>query len=296
MIEKTHFRSKHNKEELLSNACGTSSFYCLYADDESLTGGSFPWHWHAAFEIDYVEGCDMQFNFSGNSLIVPQGNAVFINSGKIHSYQRKGNTSCKIIAFIFEPVFLSGYYNDAIYTRYTAPILSTDLPFLLISRETKQGESMIFNIEKMIRLATDEPDYYEILLRSELGNFWCGLMDTLKATHEFSCSKNKDGERMKLMLDFIHSHYNDHVSLKDIAASAMIGPRECSRCFKRSIKQAPVDYLNYYRIQMAIQQIVTTDKNITEISECNGFSSIGYFGKVFKQHTGLSPLQYRFSK
>lgn len=46
---------------------------------------------------------------------------------------------------------------------------------------------------------------------------------------------------------------------------------------------------------MAVQQLLTTDKTISEISECNGFSSISYFGKVFRQYTGASPLQYRSS-
>ncbi|MGN0180246.1 MAG: helix-turn-helix domain-containing protein [Monoglobaceae bacterium] len=295
MIEKTNFKSKNNKEELLSNASVESLLHCLYADDDSLIGGAFPWHWHTAFEIDYIEGCDMQFDFTGTSVFVPQGNAIFINSGEIHSYRALGKSPCKIIAFIFEPVFLAGSYSDKIYTQYIAPILNAGLTYTLISPDLAKDRNMILNIENMIQLASDEPDCYEIMLRSELGNFWCGLMDSLKSMQEIWCSENRDRKRIKTMLEFIHSNYMHRISLKEIAESALIGPRECSRCFGRSIGRPPMVYLNYYRIQMAIQQLITTDKNVTEISECNGFSSISYFGKVFKEHTGLSPLQYRAS-
>ncbi|MGN1121946.1 MAG: helix-turn-helix domain-containing protein [Eubacteriales bacterium] len=293
MIERTNFKSKQNGEELLSNVPGTSLFHCLYADNESLIGGAFPWHWHTAFEIDYVEGCDMRFDFAGSSVVVPQGNAIFINAGEIHSYQPNGTTPCKITAFIFEPVFLAGNYNDAIYTKYVAPVLNAAPTSLLISSDTRQSLGMISVIENMIRIASVEPACYEIRLRSELGNFWCCLMDCLKSIQEFPCPKNKDRERIKQMLDFIHANYSQPLSLKDIAASALVGSRECSRCFARSIGRSPMEYLNYYRIQMAIRQLITTDRSVTDISEYSGFSSISYFGKVFKRYTGLSPLQYR---
>lgn len=292
MIERTHFRAKQDEEELLS---GDASFHCLYADDDSLIGGAFPWHWHTAFEIDYIEGCDMQFQFAGTSLVVPQGNAVFINSGEIHSYQPKGTSPCKITAFLFEPGFLAGSYQDIIYTQYVAPIMNASLASLLISPEVPRHQSMMSSIENMIQIASAEPSCYEIRLRSELGNFWCGLIDTMKQTREFTCPKNRDRERMKQMLDFIHGNYSLRLSLNDIASSAFIGARECSRCFQRSIGCSPMEYLNDYRIQMAIRQLITSDQNITEISEYCGFSSISYFGKVFKQHTGQSPLQYRSS-
>ena len=154
---------------------------------------------------------------------------------------------------------------------------------------------MISNIKNIFYIASNEPAYYELKLCSELESFWCLLLDNLKSTNKFSFSKCRDRERIKKMLSFVHSNYSQQISLNDIAACGMIGTRECSRCFQRSIGRSPMDYLNYYRIQMAIQQLMTTVKNITEISECNGFSTISYFGKVFKRHTGLSPLQYRSS-
>lgn len=255
----------------------------------------FPWHWHTAFEIDYIEGCNVQFNFVGKSLCVPQGSAIFINSEEIHSYCPENPTSCKIYALLFDPVFLAGSYNDTIYMKYVAPVISADLTAFKISSEAEPYQILISQIKNMLHLFLDEPPYYELALRSELGIFWGGLIDKLKATHEFSCPKNRDRARMKKMLDYIHSNYSSQLSLTDVAESAMIGTRECSRCFHRSIGRPPMDYLNDYRIQMAIHQLVSTNKNITEISEACGFSSISYFGKVFKKCIGLSPLQYRFS-
>ena len=293
MIEKTNFRATKEREEVLPAAA--AALHCLYADNSSLIGGSFPWHWHTAFEIDYIERCDVQYQFAGASVTVPQGSAVFINSGELHAFQPCASAPCKIIAFLFDPVFLASGCSDPIYTQYIAPVLHADLPFLLLSSENAHHRQMLASIEKMIRTAREEPRCYELLLRTALGEFWCGLMDGLHTAGELPGPKQKDKERLKRMLDFIHANYRQPLSLKDIAAAAFIGSRECSRCFDRSIGLPPMDYLNRYRIQMAIQQLMTSDKSVTEISECCGFSSVSYFGKVFKRATGLPPLQYRAS-
>ena len=41
------------------------------------------------------------------------------------------------------------------------------------------------------------------------------------------------------------------------------------------------------------EMLTSTTRTITEISEMCGFSSLSYFGKVFRQHTGVTPVQYR---
>ncbi|MGN0995216.1 MAG: AraC family transcriptional regulator [Butyricicoccus sp.] len=296
MINRTVFRSKQSGEEVFGQETGNASFRCLYAESESLTGDSFPWHWHTAFEIDFVVGCGVQFDFAGTSLWVPQGNAVFINSGELHSYRPEDPKKCRIYALLFEPVFLAGGYHDAIFPKYITPVLNAKVTALKISPETDGDKAMLANLEEVIQLAANEPLYYELMIRSALENFWCGLLEDLKTIKE-ECSrpKSRDNDRMKQMLDFIHSNYDHRISLREIAASAMIGTRECSRCFLRSIHRSPMDYVNDYRIQIAIQQLAAGDRNITEIGEMCGFSSVSYFGKVFKQYTGMSPLQYRSS-
>ena len=105
--------------------------------------------------------------------------------------------------------------------------------------------------------------------------------------------RKEDSERMKQMLNYIHSHYAEKLSLEKIASAASIGIRECSRCFDRSIRQSPMNYVSQYRVQMALELLMTTGYTITEISEMCGFSSVSYFGKVFRKYISVTPVQYR---
>ncbi|WP_394916419.1 helix-turn-helix domain-containing protein [uncultured Robinsoniella sp.] len=75
--------------------------------------------------------------------------------------------------------------------------------------------------------------------------------------------------------------------------TANISTRECSRCFQRCIKLSPMNYLNEHRIRMAAQMLLQTNKSIMTISECCGFSSSSYFGKIFQDYMGCTPKNYR---
>lgn len=97
------------------------------------------------------------------------------------------------------------------------------------------------------------------------------------------------------MISFIHRHYPEKLSLKDIASSANISEREASRCFKKHLKKSPCDYLTTYRLEEARKLLFQTELTVTEIGYRTGFSTSAHFGQVFRRAFGMSPLEYRAS-
>ena len=95
------------------------------------------------------------------------------------------------------------------------------------------------------------------------------------------------------MLTFIHAHYSEKLTLNDIAAAAYVRTRECIRCFRNTINQTPLEYVMEYRLNTAKQLLDDTKMSITDISYHCGFSSNAYFGKIFREKYGMTPLQYR---
>ena len=95
------------------------------------------------------------------------------------------------------------------------------------------------------------------------------------------------------MLDYIHAHYSEHITLPDIAAAANISERECCRCFEKTIGMAPVAYVVNYRICAAAVMLEETDLPVTTVAERAGFNSPSYFSKVFRRQLNCSPKEYR---
>ena len=53
------------------------------------------------------------------------------------------------------------------------------------------------------------------------------------------------------------------------------------------------DFVQYHRINMAIELIMHTDESISRISEKLGFSNSIYFNRIFKKVAGCLPEEYR---
>lgn len=295
MLIKTDFRVNTNKQEVLPMKQQGLQYVCLVTEPDNFKGGIFPWHWHSAFEIDYMDKGSVDFQTSEETIHLNQGDAIFINSGVLHSYHTCNNEEFRIYAHIFDVSFLSGYYNDIIDTRYVLPILQcADLNSFLIRSDNSQGIKMLSELINITELFRNEPEGFEFDVRYRLSVFWRMLLgETIEIRKNAKARRNSDGERMKLMMGFIQENFKEDLTLDEIAASANIGRRECIRCFQRSIGDTPVNYLNNYRIRMAAQMLAGTSDSVTFICEECGFSSASYFGKVFRETMGITPLKYR---
>ena len=65
-----------------------------------------------------------------------------------------------------------------------------------------------------------------------------------------------------------------------------------NRLFRQSIGKTVFQYLSEIRIAHARELLATSSMKVSQISEKVGFSDESYFSKVFKRHTGISPLKY----
>lgn len=103
-----------------------------------------------------------------------------------------------------------------------------------------------------------------------------------------------DYKLVQSVQEFIRNHYDDvELSNQMIAQQFGYHPYHINRLFKAQTKNTLHDYLIDYRLHMAKNYLSTTTLNVTMVSEKTGFSSYTYFIKLFRERTGLSPLQYR---
>jgi YesN/AraC family two-component response regulator len=109
-------------------------------------------------------------------------------------------------------------------------------------------------------------------------------------------NKNLGSETQRLArkaMAYIHEHYTEPISLKDVARSVGISKEYLARRFHQETGVTLVTYLNRYRIGQAKARLEAGEKNLTEIALEVGFSSGPYFSRVFRQEVGMSPSEYR---
>ena len=97
-------------------------------------------------------------------------------------------------------------------------------------------------------------------------------------------------------VEFINQHYTEKFSIPFLAQRCALSESAYRKRFKQLTGLSPVQYINKLKIEKACQLILTGDISMQEISDFLNFYNLPYFYKVFREFTGITPLQYRQEK
>ncbi len=86
---------------------------------------------------------------------------------------------------------------------------------------------------------------------------------------------------------------NPELSVQHIAGTLGCSADYLSHLFHTETKERLTHYIQRIRIQGAVLALETTSLNISEIAYAGGFADPAYFARIFKQHKGLTPQEYR---
>ncbi|MFI8574951.1 helix-turn-helix domain-containing protein [Rossellomorea aquimaris] len=99
--------------------------------------------------------------------------------------------------------------------------------------------------------------------------------------------------RISIAHDYIRSYFNQPIKLEKVAKVACLSPNHLLRTYSQIYGRTPHQHISVFRIQKAKQLLAELDHNMTDITFELGFQNPVSFSKMFKQHVGLSPREYR---
>lgn len=99
-------------------------------------------------------------------------------------------------------------------------------------------------------------------------------------------------KHVSAMLRKIRDHYREKISLKSLSQELGISGTYLNQKFKEETRYTFNDFLNRYRIQMAIAMLLEDKYRIYEISQETGFQEYRYFSMVFKKYMGCTPTEF----
>lgn len=91
------------------------------------------------------------------------------------------------------------------------------------------------------------------------------------------------------MAQFIHDHFDQELTLDQIAASAALSPGACCRLFKRHMGCSPFTYVQNLRLQRAARLLETTDEPITQVAARCGYGSPAISPSPFGRRRACPP-------
>lgn len=91
----------------------------------------------------------------------------------------------------------------------------------------------------------------------------------------------------------VRGHLHEHLSMSQVARIARTSPDHFCKLFKQSTGITFTDYVTRLRVEEAKRLLLDRQTRISEIAFSVGFNAIPYFNRVMRQHTGMSPSEYR---
>ena len=117
-----------------------------------------------------------------------------------------------------------------------------------------------------------------------------------QAALELAGRSGETGERpveSRILLHIGRNYTDAGLTLASTAKALGMTGSQVGVRLKRATGLSFSDYLNCVRMEKAKFLLETTEDRVADISAACGFSSARYFAAVFKNCTGLTPVQYR---
>lgn len=158
------------------------------------------------------------------------------------------------------------------------------------TREYSPTELMaIDNFSELLKLA------FESCNVSELCSILEQMIDELFSSSDSSVTSDTMRKTVKQVQDYINKNYFSDLSLTMLSKKFLVERSYLSKAFKQETGKNLMLYLSEVRINKAKEYIRQNQLNLTKISQLVGYDDYGYFNRVFRKITAVSPREYKKS-
>ncbi len=238
-------------------------------------------HWHEDIQITYVLEGVIKIISLGKTIEVRQGEAVFISKRVLHQFIEVETAHYR--SFLFPESFINFYEHSPMEKE----IEQMNIGICLLKQ--KEIIDIIKNINH-VSFEFYQEKHKEYYLATQLVQFMYYLL--LQADHEENTLQDYHHSLQKC-LAFIHLHYQENISLEEIAAYGNMSVGHCGRLFMQVLQTTPYEYLINYRIKKSLELLGKEKKTISQIALEVGFNDVSHFIQSFKKRMNITPKQYQ---
>lgn len=113
------------------------------------------------------------------------------------------------------------------------------------------------------------------------------------AIKRLEAGREKTQSAIERIKKYMQSHVDSDYTLMDVAEYMQMNPTYLSRYFKEKTHETFMEYDKKLKIERAGDLLTTTSMKTYEIAEKLGYKSVQHFSRIFKESTGMTPIEYR---
>ena len=192
--------------------------------------------------------------------------------------------NCRTGAFVEYPNLVS--YSDKKNEEYMAAITIALVARTAIEAGVSSNESFQLSDVYLKKLSTQKSIREIIELRND------AVVAFTEMVHRHKNMK-KSNAYIAECKHYIATNVFKKISTTEIADALGLSPIYLERIFKAEENMTIGQYIQKAKVIRAQNLLIYSDRSILEISEYLSFCSQSHFGKVFQNHVGMTPRQFR---
>lgn len=126
-------------------------------------------------------------------------------------------------------------------------------------------------------------------MKGWIGEVFAVAFDSLEYNHS-----HQYGRIIDEAIKFIKANYQHKITVKSVADALLYSSNYLNHLFKQHTGETILEFITKVRVEEA-KRIMAEEPSIKmyALAEAVGYSQESYFRNVFKQHTGLTPREYK---
>ncbi|MEG2707857.1 MAG: AraC family transcriptional regulator [Vagococcus sp.] len=259
----------------------------IYSQMDITEGNSgaisfIPIHWHKELELTYVVKGSLELRKNTKSKVYEDGSFFIVNSGEIHELKGTLSPEFNVICFIISYEFVKRYLPNI------------DTLYFDLGQTQQTHDKMAALFLSILESFQSEDPFANLSIQSDL----LALFHLLCSHHlvdrkEEVLRSDYTNQLNQKILEYIHGHYAEKITLDDIATHFNFSREHFARVFKEQFSRTFLSYLTDYRLYRAFPEIMKGNKTIEIISQEHGFPSSKALIRHFKNVYQDTPIQYR---
>lgn len=240
-------------------------------------------HSHHHYELYFLESGERNFYIDGSLYLVKENTAVLVPPYVMH--KTEGGPFSRI----------NVDFSDDIFDIQEKEVVAELGKTAVFPLKSANGDAVRQLLMAMLSASKNNNKHGKIAMalcvKSLIGYLYL-FRSTIDAVEKVVGNGNITPQTLKI-IRYINKNCRTKMTIVSLAAKFSVSESCLSKTFKRETGYNVGEFILNVRINEAKLLLSKASLTVNEIANELGFSSANYFGLIFKQKVGISPLRYK---
>ena len=233
-----------------------------------------------------------QFDYDGQQIRLHKDDLfLYMSHSVVTNFMSSLDFNCRQIWFSRGELWNINKYGE---------VSLSDLPYLKrhpIMHLTEDDVKLLDDYFQLLcrRMRDSSPVLYSNIVRSLVSTMMLEILSMMRR-QEPENTVTTDIHRQRLANEFMRLVEQSDGRIRkvdDFANQLNITPKYLSTLLKETMNRRPSEMIHFYTLKAIEHRLRYTDMTMQEIANDLNFANPSFFGKYFKEHAGMTPLDFR---